>query len=361
MSRSLIAVLIVTFTSVVDAGTLHVNAKATGQGSGVSWIDACTSIQDALGRGKAGDEIRVAEGSYTGPIVLKSGVRLVGGFAANGTSEVQPNGFLHATLISGNGTARCMVGENLGPETVIRGFRIENGYCDVPDVGAGLYLENSSAVFVECVFTNNRTDFMGGAVAIMGGAPQFINCRFTQNDGGMGAGAVFSHREASPAFLNCLFDRNVAGEAGAVALITGSARFTNCTLADNAASVGNGGALFDTRGESIIHNSILWNNQSPTVTSNEVYNYPVFERQTAIGNSTVSGGWPGAANDAKDPLFVMALEGDYRLMEMSPCRDLGSVELFQGENVSDYGETDLGQRSRVVGASIDRGAYEFVP
>jgi len=68
--------------------TLYVNASAAG-GDGTSWENAFTDLQDALAAALSGEEIWVAAGTYTPTnngdrtvsFILKSGVKIYGGFA----------------------------------------------------------------------------------------------------------------------------------------------------------------------------------------------------------------------------------------------------------------------------------------
>jgi len=112
----------------------------------------------------------------------------------------------------------------------------------------------------------------------------------------------------------------------------------------------------------------------------------VVGRAPVITYSDVQGGWPGEGNIDADPLFVepgywepplppppppplppplaasymshtqqyIWVEGDYRLLQDSPCIDAGDPSYIAEPN-----ETDLDGRPRVVGGRIDMGAYEF--
>jgi len=350
------------------AGTIYVDANATGQNNGTTWDNAYTSLSAAIENASAVDEIWVTEGTY-GPLVLKDGVEVYGGFAGTETtaSASDPDG--HKTYISGRGESRAVHSIGNDSSTVLRGFYITDGFIDSPDTGGGVYLEKSDAMFVRCVFTKNRSVTMGGAVAVFGGSPTFVNCRFHGNDGGWAAGAVFNHRSASPVFVNCLFYENTAWEGGAVSIVAGAPTFINCTIADNSATIGKAGALFDSRAEAMLYNCILWDNKSPVSRANEIYDKAVSGRTTTLAHSNIKGGWPGEGNMDRDPLFVDAASDDYRLQATSPCVDSGRNALLPNDvaDLSTNGDTnevlpkDLALKGRVSGDAVDMGAYEWHP
>ena len=67
---------------------------------------------------------------------------------------------------------------------------------------------------------------------------------------------------------------------------------------------------------------------------------------------TIPAYFPGDDTITNEPLFVDWLNGNFRLQSNSPC-------LNAGTNVSGLGATDLDGRPRVVGGTVDVGAYEF--
>ncbi|UCC29402.1 MAG: right-handed parallel beta-helix repeat-containing protein, partial [Phycisphaerales bacterium] len=261
--------------------------------------------------------------------------------------------------------------ESLGNEslTVLRGFHITKGFVDFPDSGGGLYVEDSDATFVQCVFAGNRSAVMGGAVAIWGGSPSFVNCRFYGNDGGWAAGAIYIRKSATPTFVNCLLYSNQAWEGGAVAITTGAATFVNCTLSENAATAGKGGAFLDSRGEAALRNCIIWGNTANTNGTDEIFNLPAAQGSTAVTHSNVKGGWPGEGNLYSDPLFVDPATGDYRIRQTSPCKDKGQnaslptdvADTSLDGNTTETLPKDLGLNARIHGDSVDMGAYEWHP
>jgi hypothetical protein len=81
--------------------------------------------------------------------------------------------------------------------------------------------------------------------------------------------------------------------------------------------------------------------------------------------SDIKGGWTGEGNIDADPCFVdpgywdangVWVDGDYHLLEDSPCVDAGDPNYIAEPN-----ETDLDGKPRVIGGRIDMGAYEYSP
>jgi hypothetical protein len=57
-------------------------------------------------------------------------------------------------------------------------------------------------------------------------------------------------------------------------------------------------------------------------------------------------------NITNEPVFVDRLNGNFRLQSNSPC-------INAGDNAYVTGSTDMDGRPRIVGASVDMGAYEY--
>jgi hypothetical protein len=131
-------------------------------------------------------------------------------------------------------------------------------------------------------------------------------------------------------------------------------RFTGNTLADNLAP--NGGAKFCVGGDLWLLNNIAWNNAgddfqvfedcSEEATGNARFRNNLY--QTAIVNPT---GDSGNNLVGTDPLFVNASIGNYRLQNASAAINSGVVS-------SSTTSLDLAGNVRVVGSTVDRGAYE---
>ncbi|OQA00195.1 MAG: FG-GAP repeat protein [Planctomycetes bacterium ADurb.Bin412] len=127
---------------------------------------------------------------------------------------------------------------------------------------------------------------------------------------------------------------NTAGRWGG-GISGGSA--VNCTLVGNMAMEYGGGAW-----GSDIKNSIVYFNSAPT-------NGNIYAGSTAFSCSVPLVG--GEENITNDPFFVDYLNGDFRLSPNSPCINVGT-------NAYVVGLVDLDGNPRIMGGTVDMGAYE---
>ncbi len=266
-----------------------------------------------------------------------------------------------------NGNARTVVtAVGVSPSTRIDGFTIMSGSATGPPIvyeyiGGGMEI-NGSPVISNCIFTNN-TGELGAAVGVTGGSPTFINCAFRANEGGNG-GAVYAQANCAPRFVNCLFESNYAsggigayeGVGGAVYALPGNGTsLVNCTLIDNLAISGDGGA---THGAPTIVNSILWSNGVQ----------PIVDADT-VAYSCLQFAQEGPGNITSFPLFVDVLNDDYRLAAGSPCINAARSEDLPGDladldgdgDVLEPTPQDFSGLARIVGSTVDIGAWEFCP
>lgn len=353
-----------TLASAAHAATFF--ASAAGSGNCSSWTSTCTLTQ-AIEAADIGDVVLVHSGTY-GPLTLKNGVKVIGGFAGSEEKPWQSDPVANETIIDGGGE-RAVVSDDNASSTVLSGFTIRNGQTTSTDGGGGLKLKDSSAVFIRCVFRTNSASQAGGAVAIRGsGSPQFINCKFYDNGGGQGeatarGGAVLVDN-GTPSFLGCLFHNNSATKGGGVFVNSGQPTFINCTISQNHATDGSGGGVHDAEGRSTVRNSILWANTA-SGDGQQIYNDP--EMDGTVLDSVVQGGWLGDATVDTDPLFVSASNRDFHLQGTSPCKDHGRMSAVPPDiadvdfdnNVQEPVPVDLDFKARVSGPEVDMGAYEF--
>jgi len=362
------------FSSAADATTRYAKVSATGTGDCLSWADACT-LASAIAAAGSGDQVWVKAGTYP-PFDLKEGVTIIGGFVGTETAASQSNPTSNITIVDGGGTEQCVKSANHSAGTVLRGFSIRSGHDTDDHGGGGLMLSESKALILQCIFENNTASQVAGAVMIRGSSsPQFVNCIFRhngateRNDPPHEGGALFLD-SSSARFTNCLFHDNKAGQGGAVATSNGGAIFTNCTFANNQATWKRGGAVSDPSESVVLRNCILWDN---TRVEEAPPALPPPDQIFGPGDgpkvtySAVQGGWAGTGNIDADPQFVNAAQGNYRLQETSPCKDVGENAALPADvgdldwdaNTGEPIPKDLDLLLRVRYTTVDMGAFEF--
>jgi hypothetical protein len=349
------------------------------------WATAATNIQDAVDAAVAGDEVVVTNGVYNS------------GFRTNnaGSSRVvvekpltvrSVNGPEVTTIRGGGGLyIRCVM---LANDASLSGFTLANGGAGGTAGGGGLFCA-SGAVASNCVIVGNIAVFRGGGAsggtlvncAVSGNAAgtyfglhvpvvdgggaygcTLVNCTLTTNKatsyvatargggayggemqgcllvgnsveapqtmdpaaGGLGGGAIYS------SLWNCTLVGNSAsaGYSGAVDLST----LNNCTLVGNVVGARN----------SVLNNCIAYfNDLNCDAESTETYCCTIPQPTSGAGNITNA------------PLF-MDTNGwtNLRLQSNSPC-------INAGDNTVAPAGLDLDGNPRIVGGTVDIGAYEY--
>ena len=142
---------------------------------------------------------------------------------------------------------------------------------------------------------------------------------------------------------DCILFGNSASTSGG-----GTVRGTlnNCTLVGNTASTGGG---VDGSSDGILNNCIIYSN---TATVNPNYTGIYTFHFTLNYCCTVPLATNGVGNITNDPAFVNLSGGDFHLQSNSPCINSGSDDYFSGTK-------DLDGNPRIVGGTVDIGAYEF--
>jgi hypothetical protein len=136
---------------------------------------------------------------------------------------------------------------------------------------------------------------------------------------------------------NCLLIGNSAYQGGGAH--QGSLQLNNCTVVANAATSSFGGVYGGS-----LQDCIVYGNTAP-----DAPNYDA----TAILNYCCTTPLPtGIGNITDAPLFVDQAGGNLRLQATSHCVNTGN-------NGYAVGITDLDGRPRIVGGTVDMGAYEF--
>jgi len=392
----------VTVTAAGAAGILYVKSGGTGTGS--SWSCATGDLQAAINAAVSGNQIWVAGGTYipncradatatitTGDrnnaFVLKSGVKIYGGFAGTETSLLSRNLSItsNASILSGdfNGDDNGINNNSENAYHVVvsagdvstaelNGFTIQGGNCN-----------GSVAITVngQGVGTNG-----GGAINCSNSSPTLSHLIIKSNAGRYGAGLCFS--SSSPTISNSIISGNagfyggaiIASNSGAIltnVLISGNTAveqgggmynefavaptLTNVTITGNTANY-NSGAMYNNLGPSInIRNCIIYGNNTGINNNNGTpsIQYSLVQGETSTANGNISG--------ATDPLFVnpqtagLSTGGDYSLQACSPAVNAGNNIVYGSGQSPDLSAItiDLNSTTRKQGTSVDMGVYEF--
>lgn len=202
-----------------------------------------------------------------------------------------------------------------------------------------------------CVFWANSATNNGGALA---GGYQATECVIRNNYAGLGGGGVYD----TMLIANCLLNGNVAAYGGG-AYYDYTATILDSTIANNRA-VDSGGGIYCQAILSEVANCIIYDNSAPTN-----MNYAPTNALNSTSGPDPEGGFfcctvplplaaRGASNSnfTNDPAFVNLAGDDFHLQSNSPC-------INSGNNASVAGSIDLDGNPRIVGGTVDIGAYEY--
>jgi hypothetical protein len=235
-----------------------------------------------------------------------------GGLGANGYGGGVYLGMINNSLISSNnaydGGGAC--------SNVLNHCVLQNNlaYAD----GGGVY----GSTLADCIISNNTAEYGGGAYC-----GSLNNCLVTGNAASYG-GAVMANVNLPPTNLK------------------------NCTVFGNSASVQAGGLLSSALiAPSLLYatNCIVYGNDAPTG-SNYFYG---FSGELTF-NYCCTAPWPtnGVGNLTNDPGLINPAAGNFQLQPDSPC-------INAGNNFDVTNATDLAGNPRIVGGTVDIGAYEY--
>ncbi|WP_126974496.1 MBG domain-containing protein [Gynurincola endophyticus] len=318
-----IAVWMFSFVTKAEAAVYYVKTTASGSGNGSSWENASGDLQAIINAAVSGDEIWVAAGTYkpaalpgaTGnagardvAFVLKSGVKIYGGFTGSETDLNQRNSTLNKTELSGDiGTVNdasdnayhVVLSINNTAETLIDGISITGGNANGEGFyviggrevfrfsGGGMFTRGSSATISNVTFSNNKcvttsSNGSGGALYAMNSSLVITDAVFSQNaatspsTGGGSGGAVYLVGTAdslnNTSFQRVRFNENTTTNAGGALF---AQHFTNPVLSDVTFTGNSGGT---SAGAMIV----LGNAARPNVAS---LTNVKFESNTAVGGS----------------------------------------------------------------------------
>lgn len=304
----------------------------------LDWSTAATNIQDAVDASVAGELILVTNGIYNtgGRIVF---FQLTNRVVIDKPVTVKSVNGPATTVISGSApgvtgySARCVYlsnGAMLSGFTLTNGNTIRGSNNPYPeDSGGGVWSASRNEFITNCFITRNFASYGGGAYL-----GTLVNCILETNSAVNGGGA-FSNTLYNCRLKGNFVTLNGAGAYGAVLI--------NCTVVSNStpASSGGGGGIYN----SSASNTIIYYNISgkePNFSINTPMNYCC--APTLATN--------GIGNITNAPIFINPAGADFHLQSNSPC-------INAGNNAYATNAIDLDGLPRIVGGTVDIGAYEY--
>ena len=362
--RLFAAVLLLARAGISLAATHYVDITSTNATPPyINWTTAATNIQNAVDVAVAGDEVVVTNGVYA-PVYVNASMILR---SVNG-----PQG----TIVSAGGNGRCAWltnGANLSGFSLINGsvyagsgggayggtlnncWLIHNAaFADGFD-GAGNGGGAAYCALNNCIIVSNSADtfmdttVLSGDYGDGGGAYHctLSNCTLSSNSANItfaGVGSVFNGTYAcggGAAYCtlnNCALTANTAeiAKTPSGSLVADAAdgggtyicTLNNCTVTGNSAQDIGGGVY-----NSSLTNCIVYFNSAPSRSNVDFVSIPAHC-------------W------TSDPLFIDYAGGNLRLQSNSPCINAGDSAFVPAG-------PDLDGNPRIVGSTVDIGAYEY--
>ncbi|MHC4845209.1 MAG: right-handed parallel beta-helix repeat-containing protein [Planctomycetota bacterium] len=337
------------------AGVHYVDADAVGAGTGNSWADAYTDLQDALDEAVLGDQIWIAEGLYLPSIetapgdprsatyLIPDGVALYGGFAGFETSLLQRNWLTNLSILSGDIGASGPTGDNsyhvvtvanTTAPVLLDGLSVvdgrANGIDPLDQRGGGINASEVDLTLKNCRIAEHLSPGLGAALFADGASTQLtLDATIVEsNDSGMRQvdgqllvkgsrlqGNVNGQAAYLGGSLTATFEKTIItlneGATGAVRLVGASATFRDCTFSDNDA----GGISGFSAGNTLIEDCLFENNVTEiggsAISMSQVVGPLTVRRTDFIGNSTTSTGGAILVHTSKFAMSECRFEGNH--------------------------------------------------
>ncbi len=295
--------------------------------------DDFETIQAGINEAEDGDTVLVSPGEYVENINFDGkAIAVIGN--PDDPGEVVIDG-------DANGSSVVVFRNEEDENSTLSGFTIRNGdtdygggiYCNgaAPQLlnliivrneashnGGGVYCtRNSEPIIRECIIQNNNATEGGGLSCYSGCNVSVFYSIISDNSASDDAGGI-QDSGSDLSVYNSSVINNEAGDVGGAITCTGFfgslLHLENCLVLDNISE--NGAAIYNNgSGEIYVVNSIVRGNQTD--------DFEGLSDRDSVLYSNVEGGFRGEGNIDEDPRFVDPENGDYHLLEDSPCIDAG--------------------------------------
>ena len=393
----------------------YVAANGTGNGTSwedaagsIAWALDAAAASSSFYRQPV--EVWVAQGTYYGGFTAFEGINVYGGFAGNEAADYdlsQRDFVQHATILDGKDSMRVLMqaSSEFNTATLWDGFTLRNGNVQGTNNtnGGGVYMgsglrinhftvENSKAssgggiyanhgaVIENTVVSHCQADYYGGGIYSNGIRMENTEASYNKTlySGALGSG-LYSQNDT---VLRCLF----VGDSGYMAAVYGNySYFESCMVWNNTTTTSGAVSTYRSTfiGCDIVNNTTTGSTEVVGIGKNGTYdNYNTIVNSIIWGNRSltsptaaqadldsmrycaVEGGYAGSnnidlasENDGSNdllvyPLFASPVDGDFRLMEDSPCIDAGTDDVVMRSS------KDAAGNIRIYGGRTDMGCLE---
>jgi hypothetical protein len=248
------------------SATRFVDSSAPPNGNGQTWTTAYNTIQEAL-RDENSTEILVADGRYTGPLLIPRPLSIRGGFG--GETQIRGQGFTNTVQTSHNLALQDLtINDSLNSAILAENCFLFINSCLLYDNlssqrGGSVYAENSTVFIFDSLLSGqanyggaaeflNSTSFLysctiapsldgntlgADGLNIRGGESTIISCKFVELLG-EDAGALAASEGAKVCVLSSHFKSNTStnpflGASCGVAYSEANLTFSNCFFSEN--------------------------------------------------------------------------------------------------------------------------------
>lgn len=387
-------------------GIVYVKKGAGGVGS--SWSDAVGELADALVAAKTNNaitQIWVAGGVYkplyspadnnfgiadgrNNTFSLVSYTMVYGGFAGTETTLDQRDLTLSANksilsgdfngddVVTGSGATLSFSGKTENAyhvvvsvadegSTELNGFTITGGNANAASsivvngqnvgssLGGGMANISSGSIVANLIIKENSA-VSGGGMMNYSAYPRLYNSTLNSNYAVDHGGGMAD--DNSQSVLNNLFisGNNSSGDGGGIYSYSSGTSLGNTTISGNVAAIG-ASELYLSDGSLHVYNSILIGSDENAVVLESLTgieaSYSLMLGSTFPHNIDASKYTPG-------DIFTNPSLGDYTLKAGSVALNAGSDALYESYSGSITTDKDIAGNPRLVGSSIDMGAFE---
>ena len=251
---------------------VYVDVDATGAGDGSTWADAYTTLADAVAGASDGDEIWIADGTYTNDatIIIDKSLAIFGGFNGTEAQSTDADPLTNQVFLSGDvagddnpnditanrddnidilevDSLLMPLGEDL-PAVWIQGVNFISGQnaplpddTPIDDFAGGGILAYSTTGLVDVTFTLCDSDIGAGAAFVgTGSNGSFVDGVVATNNTSASTGIIYMNFIIGVTINDGLFTENITNRGAVYANNCLNILTANCTFEDNTNPTGRG-------------------------------------------------------------------------------------------------------------------------